>query len=103
MAALRRLAVVVGKLTGWSVPRRDVLGFQAKNDRTVLGRLAVGVGMAAGGALAYYYFHERHGSKKKRLGHSISGRALLPSLPAVAAKEKVGKPASGYANATSSS
>lgn len=95
MAALRGLAVVVGRLTGWSVPRRDVLGFRGKNDKIVRGWLAVGVGMAAGGAVAYYCFHERHGSKKKRLGHSINGRALLPSLPAVAAKEKVGKPAAG--------
>ncbi|XP_062379668.1 calcium uptake protein 3, mitochondrial isoform X6 [Sardina pilchardus] len=91
MAALRRLAVVVGRLTGSSIPRKDVLGFRAKNDKTVRGWLAVGVGMAAGGAVAYYYFHERHDSKRKRVGHSINGRALLPSLPAVAAKEK-GRP-----------
>ncbi|XP_041955911.1 calcium uptake protein 3, mitochondrial isoform X10 [Alosa sapidissima] len=91
MAALRRLAVVVGRLTGSSIPRKDVLGFRAKNDKTVRGWLAVGVGMAAGGAVAYYCFYERHDSKKKRVGHSINGRAMLPSLPAVTAKEK-GRP-----------
>ncbi|XP_048102492.1 calcium uptake protein 3, mitochondrial isoform X3 [Alosa alosa] len=91
MAALRRLAVVVGRLTGSSIPRKDVLGFRAKNDKTVRGWLAVGVGMAAGGAVAYCCFYERHDSKKKRVGHSINGRAMLPSLPAVTAKEK-GRP-----------
>ncbi|XP_076151129.1 calcium uptake protein 3, mitochondrial isoform X1 [Alosa pseudoharengus] len=47
--------------------------------------------MAAGGAVAYYCFYEQHDSKKKRVGHSINGRAMLPSLPAVTAKEK-GRP-----------
>ncbi|XP_031415453.1 calcium uptake protein 3, mitochondrial isoform X10 [Clupea harengus] len=91
MAAWRRLVVGVSGLTGRSVPRRDVLGFRAKNEKTVRGWLAVGVGMATGGVMAYYYFHERHDSKRKGLGHNINGRALLPSLPAVAAKEK-GRP-----------
>ncbi|XP_063075484.1 calcium uptake protein 3, mitochondrial isoform X2 [Engraulis encrasicolus] len=89
MAAVRRLAVVVSRLTGWSVPQRDLLRFGAKNEKTARGWLAVGAGVVTVGAGAYYYW--RHDSKKRGLMHYINGRALLPSLPAVEAKEK-GRP-----------
>lgn len=91
MAALRRLTAVAVKLNLWSTAGSELVG-----GRTAGGggrgrrKLAVGLCLATGGALALYLGDETaSGRSRKRMERrSISG--LLPSIPAVEAKEKVG-------------
>ncbi|XP_028831752.1 calcium uptake protein 3, mitochondrial isoform X5 [Denticeps clupeoides] len=85
MAALRGLAAAVGRLTHGSAPRRAVLAFSGPSGRNARRCAAFGVGVVAGGALAYYCYGDRRDSAPGRCADS---RALLPSLPAVAAKDK---------------
>lgn len=88
MAAVRR---VIFKSLSLSLAARNAL-FRSpvKDKRCTRTGLAVAVGVAAGGAVLYYYYSEKcgFGGRKAPINRTVC-RALLPSLPAVAAKEKV--------------
>ncbi|XP_068077175.1 calcium uptake protein 3, mitochondrial isoform X7 [Danio rerio] len=87
MAAVRR---VIFKSLSLSLAARNAL-FRSpvKDKRCTRTGLAVAVGVAAGGAVLYYYYSEMcgFGGRKAPINRTVC-RALLPSLPAVAAKEK---------------
>nr|XP_023686442.1 calcium uptake protein 3, mitochondrial isoform X3 [Paramormyrops kingsleyae] len=55
------------------------------------GRVVAGICLAAGGALVYYCCGQMYEQRRRsRLVYGMTGRAVLPSLPAVVAKEKAG-------------
>ena len=92
MAAFRRVAALASKLNLWSaVQGSEQLG---GGSRRLKARrcVTVGLSLAAGGAVAFYCYGDsssRTGVNKKH--RSINGlELLLPSIPAVEAKEKVG-------------
>ncbi|XP_062340529.1 calcium uptake protein 3, mitochondrial isoform X2 [Osmerus eperlanus] len=89
MAAFRRLAAVANRLNVWSAPRNDLHCAQTVIGGRTRRCLAVGMCLAAGGAVAFYFYNDvNNESRRKRMGcYRINGRDLLPSLPAVAAKE----------------
>ncbi|XP_036372584.1 calcium uptake protein 3, mitochondrial isoform X7 [Megalops cyprinoides] len=95
MAALRRLFLAVNKAAGFnfsSVLRNERLGPQANKKTGVQRCIAAGICLAAGGAVAYYCYREMcDDRRRRRLGYRPNRGPLLPSLPAVAAKEK-GRP-----------
>ncbi|KAG7458578.1 hypothetical protein MATL_G00221940 [Megalops atlanticus] len=95
MAALRRLFLAVNKTARFnfsSVLRNDRLGPQANKRTGAQKGIAAGICLAAGGALAYYCYQEMCDDRRRRgLGYRLNRGSLLPSLPAVAAKEK-GRP-----------
>ncbi|XP_048851818.1 calcium uptake protein 3, mitochondrial isoform X4 [Brienomyrus brachyistius] len=88
MAALRRLLwAVSGSPHLRFVSTRPGDRFAASSRR----RVVAGICLAAGGALAYYCCEQMHEQRRRsRLMYGMAGRALLPSLPAVVAKEKAG-------------
>lgn len=90
MAAFRRVAALAGKLNLWSAARIELVGGQTASGGRARRCLAVGMCLAAGGAVALYFYNDTmSGRGRKRMGrHSISG--LLASIPTVEAKEKVG-------------
>lgn len=89
MAAFRRVAALAGKLNLWSATRNERVGGQTANGRRTWRCLAAGVCVATGGAVLYFYNGLISGGGRKRIRrHSING--LLPSIPTVEAKEKVG-------------
>nr|XP_055061696.1 calcium uptake protein 3, mitochondrial isoform X8 [Misgurnus anguillicaudatus] len=86
MAAMRRLAVIFRSLS----PSSALFRSPVRDNRCVRRGTAVAVGVAAGGAVAYYFYSEMHTFKwRKALVNGTACRALLPSLPAVSAREKV--------------
>lgn len=86
MAAMRRLGVIFRSLS----PSNASLPSPVRDNRCARGGIAVAVGVAAGGAIAYYYYKETNRSKVRKTHRNLTGcRALLPSLPAVYAREKV--------------
>jgi len=89
MAAFRRVAALAGKLNLWSATRSELIGGQTVHGARRRNCLAVGMCVAAGGAVALYFYNDMtSGTGRKRMKrHSING--LLPSIPTVAAKEKV--------------
>lgn len=90
MAAMRRLGVIFRSLSLSSPPPNASLRSPVKANRCARGGIAVAVGVAAGGAIAYYYYSETYRSKGRKNPMNVTGfRALLPSLPAVSAREKV--------------
>ncbi len=91
MAAVRRLGVIFRSVSLSSATRNARFHSQVKDNRCIRRGIAVAVGVAAGGAVLYYYYYsEMCGFREKKAPiKGISCRALLPSLPAVAAKEKV--------------
>ncbi|XP_044046411.1 calcium uptake protein 3, mitochondrial-like isoform X12 [Siniperca chuatsi] len=88
MAAFRRVAALAGKLNLWSAARNEFVGGQTASRGRARRCLAVGMCLATGGAVALYFYNDKMSGKgRKRMGsHSING--LLPSIPAVEAKEK---------------
>ncbi|XP_057187044.1 calcium uptake protein 3, mitochondrial isoform X3 [Triplophysa rosa] len=89
MAAMRRLGVIFRRLSLSSAPPNASLRSPVRDNRCARGGIAVAVGVAAGGAIAYYYYSETNRSKGRKTHMNLTGcRALLPSLPAVSAREK---------------
>ncbi|KAK7166532.1 hypothetical protein R3I93_006325 [Phoxinus phoxinus] len=87
MAAVRRLGGLFRSLP--SSPRNALFRSPVKDSRCVRRGIAVAVGVAAGGAVLYYYYSDMGGFRGRKAPKNGTGcRALLPSLPAVAAKEK---------------
>ncbi|XP_077061142.1 calcium uptake protein 3, mitochondrial isoform X5 [Siphateles boraxobius] len=87
MAAVRRLGVLFRSLP--SSPRNAPFRSPVKDSRCIRRGIAVAVGVAAGGALLYYCHSNMCGFRGRQAPKNGTGcRALLPSLPAVAAKEK---------------
>ncbi|XP_062244976.1 calcium uptake protein 3, mitochondrial isoform X3 [Platichthys flesus] len=91
MAAFRRVAALAGKLNLWSARRTELVGGQRPGGGRVRGCVAVGMCVAAGGAVALYLYSDMtSGRGRKRMErHSIND--LLPTIPRVQAKEK-GRP-----------
>lgn len=90
MAAFRRLASIVNRLNVWSAPRNELLGAQTTTGGRTQRCLAVGVCLAAGGAVAFYFYNDTYSQRcRKRMGYNFSGRDLLPVLSAVEAQQKV--------------
>ncbi|XP_064190955.1 calcium uptake protein 3, mitochondrial isoform X2 [Anguilla rostrata] len=90
MAALRRLFLALNKPTGFnftSLPRNNRFGAQTIKKTSVQRSVAIGICLAAGGAVAYYCYQEMY-NDRRRTGYRLNRGVLLPSLPAVAAKEK---------------
>lgn len=87
MAAFRRVAALAGKLNLLSAVRNELVGGQMASGTRTRRCLAAGMCVATGGAVLYFY-HGIFSSRKRMRRHSISG--LLPSIPTVEAKEKVG-------------
>ncbi|KTG47409.1 hypothetical protein cypCar_00010217 [Cyprinus carpio] len=89
MAAVRRLGVIFRSLSLSSAPRNALYRSPVKDNRCRRRGIAVAVCVAAGGAVLYYYYSETCGFKRRKVPiNGIGCRALLPSLPAVAAKDK---------------
>ncbi|XP_016103173.1 calcium uptake protein 3, mitochondrial-like isoform X4 [Sinocyclocheilus grahami] len=89
MAAVRRLGVICRSLSLSSDTRNALFRSPVKDNRCIRRGIAVAVGVAAGGAVLYYYYSEMCGFRGRKAPiNGIGCRALLPSLPAVAAKEK---------------
>ncbi|XP_058638648.1 calcium uptake protein 3, mitochondrial isoform X7 [Onychostoma macrolepis] len=89
MAAVRRLGVIFRSLSLSSATRNALFRSPVKDKRCIRRGIAVAVGVSAGGAVLYYYYTEMCGFRGRKAPiNGISCRALLPSLPAVAAKEK---------------
>lgn len=88
MAAVRRLGGIFRSFS--SAQRNALFRSPEKDNRCVRRGIAVAVGVAAGGAVLYYYYSDMCGFRARKAPKNGTGcRALLPSLPAVAAKEKV--------------
>ncbi|XP_043104687.1 calcium uptake protein 3, mitochondrial isoform X6 [Puntigrus tetrazona] len=89
MAAVRRLGVIFRSLSLSSATRNALFRPPGKDNRRVRRGIAVAVGVAAGGAALCYYYSEMCGVRgRKAPMRGMGSRVLLPSLPAVAAKEK---------------
>ncbi|KAK9980749.1 hypothetical protein ABG768_000338 [Culter alburnus] len=87
MAAVRRLGGIFRSFS--SAPRNALFRSSEKDNRYRRRGIAVAVGVAAGGAVLYYYYSDMCGFRARKAPKNGTGcRALLPSLPAVAAKEK---------------
>lgn len=87
MAAVRRLGGLFRSLP--SSPRNALFRSPVKDSRCRGAAVALGV-VAGGAVLYYYYYSEMCGFRGRKAPKNGTGcRALLPSLPAVAAKEKV--------------
>ncbi|XP_034454710.1 calcium uptake protein 3, mitochondrial isoform X3 [Hippoglossus hippoglossus] len=91
MAAFRRVAALAGKMNLWSAGRTELVGGQRPGGGRARGCVAVGMCVAAGGAVALYLYSDMtSGRGRKRMErHSIND--LLPTIPRVQAKEK-GRP-----------
>ncbi|KAM9770752.1 calcium uptake protein 3, mitochondrial isoform 5-T5 [Menidia menidia] len=90
MAAFRRVAALAGRLSLWSAAKSEPVVSRWVNAATRRRSLAVGACVAAGGAVAIYFYKDISGIDRKRMKRqSING--LLPSIPTVEAKEK-GRP-----------
>ncbi|KAI1887621.1 hypothetical protein AGOR_G00192200 [Albula goreensis] len=90
MAALRRLFLALNNPVRFnfsSLPRHNRFTEQINKNTNVQRCFAVGICLAAGGAVAYYCYQELHDDRRRK-GYRVNRGALLPSLPAVAAKEK---------------
>ncbi|XP_061684976.1 calcium uptake protein 3, mitochondrial isoform X3 [Syngnathoides biaculeatus] len=83
MAAFRRVAALAAKLNICAVSRNELVGRQTSS----MARMCrtIGLCLATGGAVALYFYEDR--SRRKTMG-TRSIHALLPSIPAVEAKEK---------------
>ncbi|XP_035386129.1 calcium uptake protein 3, mitochondrial isoform X2 [Electrophorus electricus] len=88
MAALRRIGAILSTSRVWTAPRHDLFGPKAANIRYRRMRAAVGLGVVAAGGAAIYLCYRQTGAEHGALQSRVNSRALLPSLPAVAAKEK---------------
>ncbi|KAG1948998.1 calcium uptake protein 3, mitochondrial [Pimephales promelas] len=87
MAAVRRLGFLFRSLP--SSPRNALFRSPVKDGRCIGRGIAVAAGFATGGAVLYYYYSDMCGFRGRKAPKNGTGcRALLPSLPAVAAKEK---------------
>ncbi|KAI4833361.1 hypothetical protein KUCAC02_016269 [Chaenocephalus aceratus] len=90
MAAFRRVAALAGKLNLWTAARTELFGGQTASGGRTRKSLAVGMCLATGGAVAAYFYNDTwSGRGRKRMG-SHENNGLLPSIPTVIAKEKVG-------------
>ena len=91
MAAFRRVAALAGKLNLWSAARNELVGGQTASGGRARRCMAVGMCLATGGAVALYFYSDMtSGRGRKRMGSPSSISGLLPSIPTVEAKEKVG-------------
>ncbi|XP_077426657.1 calcium uptake protein 3, mitochondrial isoform X4 [Vanacampus margaritifer] len=84
MAAFRRVASLAVKLSLCSVSRNELTGRQTASRARKC--LTLGLCLAAGGAVALYFYEDMTNRRSWRRTRSIHG--LLPSIPAVEAKEK---------------
>ncbi|KAM9818382.1 calcium uptake protein 3, mitochondrial isoform 5-T5 [Syngnathus typhle] len=87
MAAFRKVVALAVKLSLRSVSTNELIGRQAASRTRKC--LTVGVCLATGGAVALYFYEDltnRRGWRRTMGTRSIHG--LLPSIPAVEAKEK---------------
>lgn len=91
MAAFRRVAALAIRLNLWSASRNELVGDQTATGGRARRCLAVGMCLAAGGSVAFYFYNNMLSERgRKRMGkHNLNGRDLLPSLPAVEAKDTV--------------
>ncbi|XP_069022723.1 calcium uptake protein 3, mitochondrial isoform X2 [Embiotoca jacksoni] len=89
MAVFRRVAALA-KLNIWSAARNELVGGQTASGGRTRKRLAVGVCVATGGAVALYFYNEMTsgGGRKRMRMRRLSINGLLPSIPTVEAKEK---------------
>ncbi|XP_033891920.2 calcium uptake protein 3, mitochondrial-like isoform X5 [Acipenser ruthenus] len=93
MAAIRRVFLLVSKSIKNNIItslRMDHIGEIPKRNMKSLKPGVTAMCAAAGGAVAYYYYcHVNNSNRENGLVFNIKNRTdLLPSLPAVAAKEK---------------
>lgn len=88
MAAFRRVAALAGRINLRSAARNELVGGQAVGGGRARRCAAVGVCVATGGAVALYLYGDTRSGKRMRSPSSIRG--LIPSIPTVEAKEKVG-------------
>ncbi|XP_066574372.1 calcium uptake protein 3, mitochondrial isoform X4 [Amia ocellicauda] len=92
MAAVRRLVLVSRSLMHnlTSPQQTGSSGIVSNKKRSLLKSAVAGICIASGGAVALYcyYCDVLNPTRRKRLVCNISSADLLPSLPAVAAKEK---------------
>lgn len=88
MAAFRRVAALAGKLNLWSAARNELVGGQTAGGGRTRRCLAVGMCLATGGAVAVYFYSDM--TMRKRMGSPSINGLLLPTIPTVEAKEKVG-------------
>lgn len=90
MAALRRLFLALNKpaFNFSSLPRSNRFGEKINEKRGAQRCIAAGICLAAGGAVVYYCYREMYDDRHRK-GYRLNRGALLQSLPAVAAKEKV--------------
>lgn len=88
MAAFRRVAALAAKLNVFSAARNEFIGGQTATGGRTRRCLAVGMCLATGGAVALYLYSDMTSGRKRMGRHRING--LLPSIPTVEAKEKVG-------------
>ncbi|XP_074542939.1 calcium uptake protein 3, mitochondrial isoform X2 [Halichoeres trimaculatus] len=86
MAAFRRVAALTGRLNLWPAARNELMGGLPAGGGRTRRCLAAGVCLAAGGAVALYFYSEMTRSRRRMRTPSISG--LFPSIPIVEAKEK---------------
>nr|XP_043884586.1 calcium uptake protein 3, mitochondrial isoform X1 [Solea senegalensis] len=89
MAAFRRVAALAGKLNLWSGARNELVGGHTVRAGRTRGRVAVGMCLATGGAVALYLYSDMcssRGRRRRMERHSIND--LLPSIPTVEAKDK---------------
>ncbi|XP_034043385.1 calcium uptake protein 3, mitochondrial isoform X5 [Thalassophryne amazonica] len=86
MAALRTVAALAGRLNLRFAGRNRLLEIQAARGKRSRRCVEVGVCVAAGGALALYFYGAVTRSRKTMERRSISG--MFPFVPAVEAKER---------------
>lgn len=88
MAVIRRVVSLAGKLNLLSAMRNDFVVGQTASGRGARRCLAAGMCVATGGAVALYLYNDMTSGRGRRGSRSINN--LLPSIPTIEAKEKVG-------------
>ncbi|XP_076869707.1 calcium uptake protein 3, mitochondrial isoform X7 [Brachyhypopomus gauderio] len=84
MAALRTIRALFGTLRVRSAPPNELFG---SNNHYRRMRAVAGLGLAAGGAVMYFWYRETSGARRSELKNRAATRCLVPSFPAVCAKE----------------
>lgn len=90
MAAFRRVAALAGKINLWTAARSELVGGQTASGRRAQKCLAVGICLATGGAVTLYFYNDITSGRGRKRMERRSINDLLPSIPTVEAKEKVG-------------
>ncbi|XP_067354680.1 calcium uptake protein 3, mitochondrial isoform X10 [Channa argus] len=87
MAVFRRVVALSGKLNLWSAARNEFVGGHTVDRGRGRRKLAAGLCLAGGGAVALYFCNDTAGGRGRKRMERQSIR-LLPFMPTVAAKEK---------------